>query len=143
MPGDKEYWSRKRHSAPADLWSGGGRGFRAWMKAGLGRKAGQGFPWGFVVLASGVLMFGFFTIPLGWAVTQDSCTAFETAFLRRPPGVVLGASHQTRWHTPPADAERRSISHGMVGREIGRMEYPQLPQAISCTILFWQVRLSG
>jgi hypothetical protein len=40
-----------------------------------------------------------------------------------------------------ADRERKSASHGLVGRRIAVIEHPWLPEVISCTLLFWQVRI--
>jgi hypothetical protein len=82
-------------------------------------------------------------VSLGWAASRDSCTAFETALLHRSMYDVFGAKHQVRWHTPRADAVRKSASRGLIGRQIGGIEYPWLPHGISCTLLFWQVRISG
>jgi hypothetical protein len=143
MPDIKDYWARKRHSARTDLWSGGGKAFRAWMRTGSGKKAQKGFPWGFAGIVSIGLVVSPLVVPLGWAATRDSCTAFETALLRRSFYDVFGAKHQPAWHMPTAASERKSASRGLIGRRIGKMEHPWLPHTISCTLLFWQVRISG
>lgn len=143
MPDGEDYWARKRHSARTDSWSGGGKAFRVWMRTGSGRKARKGFPWGFMAIVSIGLVVSLFVVPLGWAATRGSCVAFETALLRRSFYDVFGAKQQPAWNTPTADVERRSASRGRIGRQIGGVEYPWLPHVLSCTLLFWQVRING
>jgi hypothetical protein len=141
MPDGRDYWRQKRHVARTDAWSCGGRAFRAWLTAGSRRGTRRGFPWSFVAVVGIGLVLAAFAMPLVWASTRDSCTAFETALLRRANYPVLGAQHRARWRVPIRNAEGDSAARGMVGRQIGEIEYPSLPDIIACTLLFWQVRI--
>lgn len=137
------YWRTKRHEARTDAWSGGGQAFRTWLRSGTHTRTRIGIARGLVVIAVLGLIIGAFAIPLAWTGSRDSCTAFETALLRRSMYDVFGAQHQRGWDRPRADRERRSASGGLIGQQIARMEYSWLPHAVSCAVLFWQVRISG
>ena len=136
----KSFWMRNGSTANADLWSGGGEAYRAWMKAGPRGATRRGFPLGFVAIVGAALGLGAFGFPLLWATSPDSCTAFETALLRRHVGAVTGAKHQERWAVPISGGDFRSASGGWVSRQIATIEHPRLPNVISCTLLFWQAR---
>ncbi len=142
MPRRNDYWREQRRSARTDLWSGGGRMFRTWMRTGPRGSVRTAFSWRF----AGIIGIGFLAcalvVPLIWTASEDACTAFENAFLHRSKYEVFGAKYQGRWRAPAVDAERRSASSGLVGREIARIEDPWLPEVASCTLLFWQVRIS-
>ena len=127
--------------AQGDLWSGGGRAYRAWMRSGPGgNPRGARIPWRVLaVMAAGPAACAV-AVPLLWASSWDGCVALETALLNRSRYAVVGAKHQERWLAPAADRQRRSASQGAVGRRIAQIEYPATPERLSCTLLFWQVR---
>ncbi len=140
---DENYWRDKRHSARTDLWSGGGRGFRTWMTAGLSETARSRLRRGFAGLIGFGLVASVFAILLLLANAPGPCTAFETALLRRARHDVFGAKHQARWLEPLADRERQSASNGIIGARTASLEYSWLPSVIACTALSWQVRIHG
>jgi hypothetical protein len=141
MPRRRDFWERTPHSARADLWSGGGQAYHAWRRAGAGGASRRGLPLGFVAITGAGLLMGAVAVPLLWAATQNTCTAFETALLRRHAFTVTGAKRQAMWQVPVSGGDRRSASRGLVGQQIARIEYPGLPTATSCILLFWQVRI--
>jgi hypothetical protein len=137
------YWRQQRDGARTDLWSGSGRAFRVWMRVGQGGSAGKNSAWPLAMMGCASVIVCAFAGPLMWTGTSDTCTAFETALLRRSWYDVPGTKRQAEWYAPTAEKARKSASQGLVGRHIAGLEHPWLPSPISCTVLFWQVRIGA
>lgn len=151
MRDPRDFWRRRRTPTVrcSDAWSGGGEGFRAWMNARPTRDPHHGMrgrartPWTLFGIVLGLVLAMFLAAPLVWARSLEPCEALETALINRQRGPIVGVRDPTRWLSPLAGRDLRSLSRGQVGEQIASQEYRGWPHFVGCTMLFWQVRASA
>lgn len=152
---------RKGQGGPSahrgDLWSGGGKAYRAWMVSKSTGPEWSPNPRGAVrwtrtlkrgrrrwllplLSVIGLAVAILFAAPLAWSGRLNPCEAAEIALMDRTLQRTGGFANATRSVAGWKGQDGKLLSLGRAGQHIASREYAGWPPFAGCTALFWRAR---